>query len=302
MAGQACRHGAGLQEARRLAGVRVVADGAILLRSRVRHLGGGDLLGLLLVADPAGGLDVLLRQHHFAVLGRLMAVVALLVFKRVVQERLHQVRRIGLACVVALDAIGRLKGLAVMGLDDRRVFHVMAVNAQPGGVFGQVVGEFALRGIAGLVNNVAGVTATVERRMTAAALGNMHPDVVTGQAEILRLVTRHRLQQEGRVFRLVGVVALQTIASIGRMDLAGEGGRVLVFVAGEAKGKRGGGDELHPGDVPVHSNFVATQAAARDSRVRLTSLWFCPHGTQCISPSPPSGRGWGAWQPLAIQA
>ena len=130
VAGQTRGHGAGLQEARRLAGVRVVADRAILLRSRVRHLGGGDLLGLLLVAHPAGGLDVLLRQHNFAVLGRLMAVVALLVFKRVVQERLHQFRRIGLAGIVALDAIGRLKGLAVVGLDDRRIFHVVAVNAQ----------------------------------------------------------------------------------------------------------------------------------------------------------------------------
>ncbi len=71
-----------------------------------------------------------------------------------------------------------------------------------------MVGELKLVGIAGLVNNVAGVAATVERRMTAAALGNVHPNVVTGQAEILRLVTRSRLQQQGRVVRLVRVVAL----------------------------------------------------------------------------------------------
>ena len=151
-----------------------------------------------------------------------MAVVALLAFKRVVQERLHQLRRIGLVRIVALNAIGRLKGLAMVGLHDRRIFHVMTVNAQCRRVFGQVIGEFALRGIACLVNDVAGVAATVERRMAAAALGNMHPDVVTGQAEILRLVARNRLQQQGWVVRLVWVVALQTIASVGRMDPACE--------------------------------------------------------------------------------
>ena len=144
VAGQARGHGAGLQEARRLPAVRIVADRAIVLRSRVLHLGGGNLLGLLLVADHAGGLHVLLRQHHLAVLGRLMAVVALLVFKRVVQERLHQLRRIGLACIVALNAIGRLERLAMVRLDDRRILHVVAVNAQRRSVFGQVIGEFAL--------------------------------------------------------------------------------------------------------------------------------------------------------------
>ena len=71
-----------------------------------------------------------------------------------------------------------------------------------------MIGEFALRGIAGLVYNVAGVAATIERRMTAAAFRNMHPDVVAGQAKILRLVTYSRFQQERQSVRLVGVVAL----------------------------------------------------------------------------------------------
>ena len=69
--------------------MRIMADSAILLRSGMLHLGIGNLLGLLLMAHPAGGLHVLLSQHYFAVLGRGMAIVAFFALKRIVLERLH---------------------------------------------------------------------------------------------------------------------------------------------------------------------------------------------------------------------
>src|SRR5208282_5036812 len=118
-----------------------------------------------------------------------------------------------------------------MRLDEFLVLHIVAINTKRGSVFGEVVGKLALGRISGFVNNVAGVTTTVERRMTAATLGNMHADVMTVQAEVVRLVTRHWLQQQRRVFRRVGIVALQTITRIGSMNPARERGRVLVFVA-----------------------------------------------------------------------
>ena len=89
MAGQTSRDRAGLQETGRLTGMRVMADSAIFLRSGMLHLGIGNLLGLLLVAHPAGGLHVLLCQHDFTVLGRGMAIVAILRLKRIVLKRLH---------------------------------------------------------------------------------------------------------------------------------------------------------------------------------------------------------------------
>ena len=148
------------------------------------HLGRGDLLGHILVAHHAQGLHILLRQHNFAVLGRRMASVALLAFKRIVQEGLHQLRRLGLVRIVALQAIGFVDGLVLVGLEHRRIFHIVAVKAQRRRVLGQVIREFALRGVACLVNNVAGVAAHVERRVPAAALGNVHTRVVTSQAEV----------------------------------------------------------------------------------------------------------------------
>ena len=117
-----------------------------------------------------------------------MAVVALLVFKWVVLERLHQVRGIGLPRIVALDAIGCLKGLAMMGRDDLWIFDVVTVNAQRGSIFSKVIRKLALMGVAGLVNNVASIAAAVERRMTASALGDMHSDVMAVQAKVVRLV------------------------------------------------------------------------------------------------------------------
>jgi len=195
VAGQAHRDWVGLHEARSFAGVRVMAIGAITLGSRVLNLCRGDLLRLIVVAHHAQGLHILLRQHYLPFFGRLMAGVALLTLKGVVQERLHQLGRLGLVRVVALKAVGFVDGLIPVRLDHRRIFHIVTVETQSGRGFGQVIREFALCGIACLVSDVAGVATHVERRVTAASLGGVHAHAVTGQAEVLVLrSTRSGLQ------------------------------------------------------------------------------------------------------------
>ena len=45
------------------------------------------------------------------------------------------------------------------------------------------------------------------------------------------------------------------------MDPPCERGGVLVFVAGVAKRRRAGSDQLYSGDIPIHPNLMATQTA-----------------------------------------
>ena len=73
-------------------------------------------------------------------------------------------------------AIGLINRLVLMRLDDGRVLRIVAVDAQRRGIFGQMEVELALATLTGLVRDVAGVAAHVERRMPAAALGHVHPD------------------------------------------------------------------------------------------------------------------------------
>ena len=76
MARQAGIDGIGLDKARRLPGVRIVAGDAFALRSGMLDLGGVDLLGLLVMAGHAQRLGVRLGQDNLAVFGGLVAGVA----------------------------------------------------------------------------------------------------------------------------------------------------------------------------------------------------------------------------------
>ena len=123
----------------------------------------------------------------FPSLAAAMARVALLACKRIVHERLHQLGRPGLMRVVALQAVGLLERLIPVSFDDRRIFQVVAVNAQRGSVLNQVIGEFTLGRIARLMRDMAGIASHVERRVPAASLGNVHAFVMTRQAEVFLL-------------------------------------------------------------------------------------------------------------------
>jgi len=76
--------------ARRAAGVRIVAVGAIAGRARMLHLRLLDLLSLVGVAGDAYFLGAGLCEDDFAVLRWLVANIALLRRERIVQESLHQ--------------------------------------------------------------------------------------------------------------------------------------------------------------------------------------------------------------------
>ena len=94
---------------------------------------------------------------------------------------------------MTLNTIGCLKRLAMMGFDDRRVFYVVAVDAERGSILSKVIGKLALLGIARFMNDVAGVAATIKGWMTAATFGNMHADIMTVKTEVYLLAARHRL-------------------------------------------------------------------------------------------------------------
>ena len=89
VAAQANGHRVWLGKARRVAGVRIVAVGAVTHRARMLNLGLLDLLGLLRVTGYAERLSVGLRQDDFAVLGGGMAGVTLPAGKRRMRELRH---------------------------------------------------------------------------------------------------------------------------------------------------------------------------------------------------------------------
>ena len=88
------------------------------------------------------------------------------------------------------------KGWPWCALIERRIFGIVAVQAKRRRRFGQVIVEFRVARVAGLVGHVAGVAAHVERRVTAAVLRDIDADVMAGQAKVLVLgCSRGRLQQ-----------------------------------------------------------------------------------------------------------
>ena len=95
----------------------------------------------------------------------------------------------------------------------------MTIDAQRGSVLGQVEIEFALAPFARLVRDVAGVAAHVERGVAAALFRNIRALGVAGEAEIVFLVARGRLQQLKLIVGGMRIVALQAIANGGRVDL-----------------------------------------------------------------------------------
>ncbi len=174
VAAQADIHRIGLRESGRTASMGIVAIGAFTHRTRVLNLGLLDLLGLLGVTGNAKRLGIGLRQHNLAVLRRGMAGVTLSAGKGRVRELRHQLWLSGLVRIVAGEAVGLVDRLVLMRFANGCVLRIVAVDAQRRGVFGQMEVELALAGLAGLMRDVAGVAAHIERRVPAAALGHIH--------------------------------------------------------------------------------------------------------------------------------
>jgi hypothetical protein len=153
------------------------------------HLGTLNLLSLLSVAGHAEFLGTCLRQNHFAVLGRLMADIALFLTKRQVHESLHQLRPVGLVRIVACQTIGFLERLILVSLDQRAVFNIMAIQAKRRRSLCQVIPKFAIGTWPRFVIDMAGIATGVERQMPAAFFGHIQPDPVAAQAEIILLAS-----------------------------------------------------------------------------------------------------------------
>ena len=180
VAGQAGIDRIRLDEARRLAGVRIVAGDAFALRPRMLHFRLLDLLGLFGVTCHAQRLGIRLRQDDFAVLCRLMAGVARATGEGRMGELLHQLRLRRLVRIVTLNAIGCGEWLSLVRLDQAGIFHIVAVDAERRSGFGEVVIELQLARLARLVNGVAGLAAHVQRHVPAAFLRDVEPLRVAG--------------------------------------------------------------------------------------------------------------------------
>ncbi len=177
--------------------------------------------------------------------------------------------------IVALNAIRVAEWLAVMSLDQVRVFGVVAIEAERRSSLGQVIIELNLAALSGLVRRVAGLATHVERRVPAAVLGNIYTFVMAAKAEVLVLGSAAgRLQQLVLVRRAMWVVALDAIANGWGMYLSVDLSGILVGVAGDAERLRRGGDQLYASDIFVDANLVAARAAHLDRRVNVGALTF----------------------------
>src|SRR5450759_2956319 len=117
MAAQAGADRVRLQEARGLAGVRVVTSDAFSLGSGMRHLGLVNLLDLVAVTGRAQCFCVGVGQDNFAVFRGRVADLASFVRKWRMAKFLQQLRLRRLVRIVALGAARGRKGLPLVSLD-----------------------------------------------------------------------------------------------------------------------------------------------------------------------------------------
>ena len=96
--------------------------------------------------------------------------------------------------IVAGRAVRGSERLIVMRLLQRRILHIVAIEAERRSRLGQVKLVLGSRIRAALVRRVAGVASHVERGMTAALLGNVQALVVAREAKIVFLVSDRRFQ------------------------------------------------------------------------------------------------------------
>src|SRR5208282_3973726 len=122
--------------------------------------------------------------------------------------------------IVAAKAIGFFKGLVLVRLLQRCIFWIVAIDAERGRRFGQMEIELSLSDFTGLMRGVTSVAAQVERGVAAAVLSGIRgSNVVAGEAEIVLLVARFRLQQLVLVVGRMRIVAGQAIANCRRMHV-----------------------------------------------------------------------------------
>ena len=243
--------------------MRTVTIRAVSQRARVLHFRFIDLLCLVGVASDAKVLRRGLRQNDLAVFRWLVAEIALLFTEGRVNERLHQIRTLRLMWVMACQAIRIFERLVLVRFCEIAVLDVMAIEAKRRNRLGQVELEFAIWAVAGLVRDVAGIAADVERCVAASLVGNIQPLGMAIEAEVFLRASRGRLQEVIRVVGRVRIVALQAVANRRRMHGPLDFGCVLIGVTGETKCVRSRGDQLYARHIFVDSHLVARRASHR---------------------------------------
>ena len=234
-----------------------MAIGAVAGSAGMRHLGGVDELGLVVMAGYADCFGVRLRQHDFSVFRRSVAGIAAPGLEGRMHELHHQLGRRGLMGIVALHAVGGGERLTLMRFLQVSILGIVAIEAERRRRFGQM--ELVVHGRfgAGFVGNVAGVTAHVERGMAAALLWRVHSGLVATEAEVLFFGAGHGLEELILVVADVGIVASEAVAHRGGMHGALDARSPLIVMAGEAKRKGRGGDQLDARNVFVYADLMA---------------------------------------------
>src|SRR5664279_1806865 len=272
--GQAGVHRIGLNETGGLAGMGIVTSRAVALRARMLHLGSFNFFRLLAVTGHANRLRVSLRQDYLAILRRLVTGIAGSGFEGSVGIFLHQMSLRRLVRIVALNAIGCGERLSVVCLHQVSGSGVVTVEAKCRRRFGEVIVEFLLALLAGLVRSVAGFATHVEGGVTASVWRNIQSLGVTIKAKILALVAGGGLQQLIFIVGLMRTVALNTIADGGRMNGSLDGSRVHVSMARDAKRLRRRRSQLDASDVFVHPDLMTSGAPHRDCGVNELTFGF----------------------------
>ena len=178
-----------------VAGVWTVAVSTVARSSGMLHFRRFNELGFVVVAGNAEGLGARLRQHHFPILRRGMANVALLVSKGRMRELCHQFGSGRLVRIVAAHAIGSFKGLVLMSLLQVRAFYVMASDTKFGHSFGEMEVELGLTDFSRFVGDMATVAAHIESGVAAAFLGYVQSSFMAAQAKVFFLIAGSSLQQ-----------------------------------------------------------------------------------------------------------
>lgn len=175
--------------------------------------------------------------------------------------------------IVAAQAIRLLKGLAVVGLDDRRILRIVTGDTKRRGIFRQMEVKLAFTSLASLVCHVAGIASHVQRGVTAAVLGDIDTNLVAGKAKVRILsVSADRLEQLVPVVGSVRLVAFHTVANCRSVNLAFNIRSFFVSVAGDTERYGSGGDQLGAGNVFIDPDLVTTGTPHGNRRMNRLAL------------------------------
>ena len=114
------------------------------------------------------------------------------------------------------------------------ILRIVAIQAKRGGGLGQDGTGSPWSARAGLMSDMARVAAHIERRMTAALFGHVHPGLVAVEAEVLFFPPKW-VSEVVLVVDWMRIVARKAVAHCRRMHRPLDVGGILVLMAGEAE-------------------------------------------------------------------